>query len=88
LFFLETINIQAVQAIELLDQDKRTEVYLSERQRAFWEALQENQLLSRTKIHNLTKVPSGTVRQALVKLIGMEQVEAVGEGRATKYRVK
>lgn len=88
LFFLEVVNQQATEAIELLDQDKRTEVYLSDRQRAVWEALQENELLSRSEIHNLTKVPSGTVRQALVKLMDMEQVESVGEGRATKYRVK
>lgn len=88
LFFLEVVLKQANNAIELLDQDKRTEIYLSDKQRAVWEALQNGDALSRSEIHKITGVPSTTVRQALLKLIEMDQIETLGEGRATKYRVK
>ena len=88
LFFLEVVSKQAKNAIELLDQDKMTEMYLSEKQLAVWQALQGSGLLSRSQVQSIAQIPSPTVRQALLKLIEMNQVEAVGEGKATKYRVK
>jgi hypothetical protein len=36
----------------------------------------------------MRNIPSTTVRQALLKFIEMDQVETLGEGKATKYRVK
>jgi Fic family protein len=88
LFFLEVVKTQATNAIKLLDQDKRTEIYLSDKQRAVWEVLQNSDVLSRLEIHEITGIPSTTVRQALLKLIDMDQIETLGEGKATKYRVK
>jgi len=88
LFFLEVVLKQAKNAIELLDQDKRTEMYLSDKQRAVWEALQNGEPLSRSEIQTITQISIATIRQSLAKLLEMDQIEAVGEGRATKYRVK
>jgi len=82
--YLEVVSKQAKNAIELLDQDKMTEMYLSEKQLAVWQALQGSGLLSRSQVQSIAQIPSPTVRQALLKLIG----EAVGQGKATKYRVK
>jgi Fic family protein len=88
LFFLEIVKKQARNAVELLDQEKNTEVYLSDKQRAVWQALQENEELSRSQIHEMTGIASTTVRQALLKLLDMGQIETIGEGKATKYRIK
>ena len=88
LFFLEVVKIQAKNAIELLDQDKRTEIYLSDKQRAVWEALQQHEALSRSEIQTITQISIATIRQSIAKLLNMDQIEPIGEGRATKYRVK
>jgi len=87
-FFLEVVKKHATEAVGLLDQGQRTESYLSDRQRAVWDTLQKNELLSRSEIYTIIGMLSATVRQALVKLMNMGQVESAGEGGATKYKVK
>ncbi len=85
-FFLEIMKKQAKEAIDLLNKDKKTEIYLSEKQLVVWQVLQENEALSRSEIQTLTQISLATVRQALAKLVQMNQIEAIGIGRATKYR--
>jgi predicted HTH transcriptional regulator len=63
-------------------------MYLSDKQRAVWEALQNGEPLSRSQIQTITQISIATIRQSLAKLLVMNQIEAIGEGRATKYRVK
>jgi Fic family protein len=88
LFFLEIALKQAEQAIELLDKDKQTEIYLTEKQLLVWNVLVQNDKLSRSEIQVLVNIPLPTVRQAINKLLEMNKIEAVGEGKGTKYRVK
>jgi len=58
------------------------------KQLAVWQALQGSDLLSRSQIQSIAQISPPTVRQDLLKLIEINQVESVGEGKATKYGVE
>lgn len=58
------------------------------KQLAVRQALQGSDLLSRSQMQRIAQIPPPTVRQDLLKSIEINRVEAVEEGKATKYRVK
>jgi Fic family protein len=87
LFFLDVTLTQATKSIELLDKDKRIEIYLSQKQLAVWETFGIGVSLSRSEIQVITDIPLATVRQAIAKLVDMKLIESIGSGRATRYQL-
>jgi Fic family protein len=88
LFFLEVVKIQAQEAVNLLENKENMDVILSEKQLLVWNVINEAQKeLSTGRIAEITKLPIPTVKQALNKLINLNKIDRLGEGRAVRYRL-
>lgn len=86
-FFLSVLHAQAMEANALLSQE-HVELLLSEKQAAVLNALLRAGHASRADIVRATKIPLATVNQALAKLLRLQKIERLGQGRATRYRVR
>jgi Fic family protein len=84
-YFLSTCHHQAQQAMTLINREA-VEQLLSPSQRRVWDYLRTVDEAAPRDIAATTKVPLPTVAQALDKLLGLGQVERLGQGRATRYR--
>lgn len=88
-FFLATLREQARRAIALLEEDT-TESLLSARQLAVWrwaQRLPEVEFSRKTAIEEFG-YPARTVEAIIKKLLIMKKLERLGEGRATRYKVR
>lgn len=86
-FFLSVLHAQAMKANALLSQE-HVELLLSEKQAAVLNVLLHVAYASRADIVRATKIPRATVNQALAKLLRLQKIERLGQGRATRYRVR
>lgn len=86
LFIFERFHQQAKEAQVLLESDQ-FEYLLSEKQLQFWQwAKEQRQFTRKAAIEALDFAPR-TVEAITRKLLGMNKLERLGEGRATRYRV-
>ena len=86
LYFLEILLGQTERAIDLLSSET-IEHFLSEKQLAIWNRIQEKKIVTPKELRIELEMPTATVLQALNKLLDMKKVERIGEGRATRYRL-
>lgn len=87
LFFLEVVRDQAKMAVDL-SQEERIENFLSEKQLAVWQFIQEKKQTTPKEIRETLKMPTVTVLQILNKLLDMKKIERLGAGRSTRYKLK
>jgi len=86
LFIFDVFQKQAQQAQTLLESDQ-FEYLLSEKQLQFWQwAKEERQFTRKAAIAALDFAPR-TIESITKKLLDMNKLERLGEGRATRYRV-
>lgn len=89
LYIFEIFLKQAKAAQTLLEQDQ-FEYLLSEKQLAFWQWAQsvDGREFSRADAIDALKFPPRTVEQIIKKLLDLKKLEKLGQGRATRYRVR
>jgi Fic family protein len=86
LFFLTVIKMQTIRAVELIRQDN-FEQLLSEKQLTVWNCiLSSPNELGRMSISEATGIPAITVESVIRKLLSMNKIIKLGQGRATRYR--
>jgi len=84
-FFLNISLVQAKQALELLSAEN-IEKLLSPKQLLVWRHLKTINEATPGEISKITKVSRPTVSQALERLLKLNKVERLGQGRTTRYR--
>lgn len=89
LYIFEVFLKQAKAAQALLEQDQ-FEYILSEKQLTFWQWAQNmgGQEFSRANAIDALNFPPRTVEQIIKKFLDLKKLEKLGQGRATRYRVK
>jgi Fic family protein len=86
-FFLEIIREQARGAIRIVENDG-SEALLSEKQWELWRwACTVYEFSRKTAVESLG-MPPRTVESIIKKLLALQKIERLGEGRASRYRVK
>jgi len=86
IFFLRMLLRQAEMAVGLLS-DANFEKTLSPNQLAVWRYLQTVPEASPQAIADVAGVARPTVNQVVNKLLDLQKIERIGQGRATRYRV-
>ena len=84
-FFLTIFLKQSEMAIDLLSKEN-IERLLTQKQLAVWGYLQKVDSGTPREIAEQTEVAYPTVRQAIDKLMRLEKIERLGQGRSTRYR--
>ncbi len=84
-FFFDVFLEQSKMAIKLLSKEN-VEKLLSLLQKKVWEYLQTVDEATPKQISKNTEVYRPTINQVLVKLIELNLIERIGQGRATRYR--
>jgi len=87
LFFLRIVQAQAQQAVKILEGDN-FEYLLSEKQLDFWRWATETREFSRKTAMEALNYPARTVESIIKKFLEMKKLERIGEGRATRYKVR
>lgn len=88
LFFLKIVQSQSRQALKII-QGESVEHLLSEKQLILWKwASERGSEFSRKEAVEALNFPVRTVESIIKKLVDLKQLEPLGEGRATRYRVK
>ena len=85
-FFLQVLRSQAQLAVALLS-DANFEKTLSPNQLAVWRYLQTVAEASPLEIAQQAHVARPTVSQVINKLLDLQKVERIGQGRAVRYRL-
>lgn len=87
LFFLDVLRSQASRALKLTDEDN-LEYRLSEKQLEFWNwASSAHGEFSRKSAVTALGFPERTVESIIKKLLDMNRIEKLGQGKATRYRM-
>jgi len=89
LFFLKIMQAQARQAVKILEGD-HFEYLLSEKQLELWRwatGLPEREFTRKSAMEAL-EFPARTVESIIKKLRDLKRLERLGEGRATRYKVR
>ena len=86
IFFLKVLRSQAQMAVALLS-DANFEKTLSPNQLAVWRYLQTVAEASPLEIAQQAHVARPTVSQVINKLLDLQKVERIGQGRAVRYRL-
>ena len=84
-FILKIFKNQAKQAVALLNSEN-TEVFLSDTQTTIWNLFEPRKTLNRGQIFELTNIPLSTIEHSIKKLVLMEKLVVIGEGRSRRYR--
>lgn len=89
LYIFDVFLRQAREAQRILESDQ-FEYLLSEKQLAFWKWAQNmgGQEFSRGDVIDALGFPPRTIEQIIKKLLDMKKLDQLGQGRATRYRVK
>ncbi len=89
LFFLNTIKAQSSAAIKLIEDDS-VEHLLSEKQLALWQWAMKNKNSEFSRKDAITALgfPTRTTEEIIKKLHELNCLERLGQGKATRYRVK
>lgn len=86
-FFLKTTLFQAEKAVEL-SKIESTEKWLSEKQQQVWDTVQQiNKPFAKSEMVTLTGLNTRTVEASLKKLVDMEKLQRIGEGRGVRYKL-
>lgn len=87
IFILEVFKKQAQKAIELI-QNEDAEIYLSDHQSTIWKLFIESDIdtLSRKQLYEKTSIPLATIEHSIRKLLKMNKLIAIGEGRSRRYK--
>jgi DNA-binding MarR family transcriptional regulator len=85
--WLWQIKIQAQEAINLIEKKEDLEILLSSKQFLIWNTIsQSEKAMSISQIANISNLSISTVKQGVNKLIKLNKVERLGQGRAVRYR--
>ncbi len=87
LFFLDVLNVQSQSALKLM-QEEPVELFLSDIQQQVWDFALTQTTFSRGEVIKATGIYPSTVNHTLRKLMDMNKLERIGQGRATRYRVR
>ncbi len=87
LYVTQILQQQSQKALKLLTQET-VEEFLSEKQNIIWQFAQTQDSFSRSDVARATKLNVRTIEHTIKKLVEMNKLERMGEGRATRYRVK
>lgn len=85
-FFFTILKKQAQLAQQLIT-NENIEQLLSQKQLLVWQYLQAVDSASPKEIAEETKVAQPTVRQSLEKLMAMNRIQRLGQGRSTRYKM-
>ena len=72
---------------ELLNSED-AELYLSDYQTKIWNLFKASDTLNRKQIFEITNIPLATIEHSVRKLLSMNKIIAIGEGRSREYRMK
>jgi len=88
-YFLDIVKGQAQDAMKIIEEDS-IEGLLSEKQLALWQwaQMQNDQIFSRKEATDALGFPPRTVEAIIKKLLDLKQLERLGTGRATRYKVR
>jgi Fic family protein len=86
LYILDIFEKQAKMAIEQV-QASKFENLLSESQLKVWHLFLERKILGRKEIAETTELPLKTVENVINKLLKLNKIQRIGEGRASKYKL-
>lgn len=85
LFFLGVVEEQSRRAIALLETEHLEDI-LSKKQLEVWNYISSTEEASAGDIVKYTDVGRPTVNQALEKLLKLNKIKRIGQGRATRYK--
>lgn len=85
LFFLSVVEEQGIRAITLLEAEYLEDV-LSKKQLEVWNYISSMADASAGDIAKHTNIARPTVNQALEKLLRLNKIKRIGQGRAVRYR--
>ncbi len=87
-FFLNVLKSQSSQALKIIEGDN-IEYLLSEKQLFLWNwANERGAEFSRRDAVNALGFPERTVESIIKKLVDLKQLDRLGQGKATRYKVK
>lgn len=86
-YFLEILQKQGELALDLTHNEE-VERLLSNKQLQVWKAILASETIGRKEIAEKTALSLKTIEAATKKLLNINKIERVGEGRASRYRVK
>lgn len=87
-FFLNVVKLQSIKALQIIEEDK-IEYLLSEKQLILWNWInEENKEFSRKDAVYATGFPERTAESIIKKLVDLKRLERLGQGKATRYKLK
>ncbi|MEI6728521.1 MAG: Fic family protein [bacterium] len=86
-YFLDVLQKQGELALDLT-RNEEVERLLSDKQLQVWKAILASETIGRKEIAEKTGLSLKTMESTTKKLMIMNKIERVGEGRASRYRVK
>ncbi|HCU01479.1 TPA: Fic family protein [Candidatus Nomurabacteria bacterium] len=86
IFFLKTVLKQAELSLNLLTGEK-IEDFLSEKQLQVWQFALSQKTFQRADAIKATKLNPRTIEESIKKLLRMNKLKKIGEGKATRYEV-
>ena len=87
IFFLNCILKQSDLALKLITQESVDE-FLSEKQLQVWKFALSQATFKRADVINTTQLKARTVEQSIKKLLDMNKIKKLGQGKATRYQIK
>ncbi len=87
IFFLNVIKKQSDQALKIIEGDD-IEYLLSDKQQALWVWAKDKKIFGRKDAIEALGFPARTVESIIKKLLDLKRLEKLGEGKATRYKVK
>lgn len=89
LFFLKVLELQALEAIKLLETDRSVEYMLSEKQLALfhWASKTPETEFNRNDAIEALGLPPRTTDATIKRLVELKKLQRLGLGKATRYRV-
>ena len=85
-FFLSVVHAQSRQALALLS-GETIEKLLSPIQLKVWEYMQHTGEVTPKELSETLSISRSTINQVLNKLLGLQRIERLGLGRATRYKL-
>ncbi|KKR21242.1 MAG: Fic family protein [Candidatus Moranbacteria bacterium GW2011_GWA2_39_41] len=86
IFFLKTVLKQAELSLKLLTEEQ-VEDFLSEKQLQIWQFALSQKTFARADAIKGTKLNTRTIEESIKKLLRMNKLKKIGEGKATRYEV-
>ncbi|WP_341788125.1 Fic family protein [Rickettsia endosymbiont of Lasioglossum villosulum] len=87
-FFLNVVKLQSTKALQIIKEDN-IEYLLSEKQLLLWNWInKENKEFSRKDAVSALNFPERTVESIIKKLVDLKRLKSIGQGKATRYKLK